>query len=331
MKINIIFDFKDSPTGGGNQFLKALKSYFISIKAYEEDPAQADIFLFNSHHCLKRVFLLKLKYPEKLFIHRVDGPIELYNTKKDRRDDIIFLTNELIADGTVFQSYWSRRMNKRQGMITKTFETVISNAVDPTLFNSNDRIPFSTNRKLKLVAASWSSNIKKGFKIYEWLDNNLNFEKYEMTFIGNSPVFFKNIRHIKPLKSADLALELKKNDIFITASQKDPCSNSLIEALSTGLPVIAFNDGGHPELLGKAGELFVDKEEIPNLIEIIADNYASYLKRIDGFSMEIAGESYFRFLEKVFLLNQNRKYIAKRFELNSVFIAKDILRYHFFK
>ena len=30
MKINIHYDFKDGPYGGGNQFLKALKNEFIS-------------------------------------------------------------------------------------------------------------------------------------------------------------------------------------------------------------------------------------------------------------------------------------------------------------
>lgn len=75
MKINIVFEFKDGPWGGGNQFLKALKDQFTKKNKYIKDPAGADIILFNSHHNLFKVILLKLKFPDKKFVHRIDGPI----------------------------------------------------------------------------------------------------------------------------------------------------------------------------------------------------------------------------------------------------------------
>ena len=55
MKINFIFDLQDGPTGGGNNFLKLLKNKFIQDDLYTEDPNQADIFLFNSHHHIDAV------------------------------------------------------------------------------------------------------------------------------------------------------------------------------------------------------------------------------------------------------------------------------------
>ena len=61
LKINIVFDFTDNPWGGGNQFLKALSQELIKKSFYTEDESGADIFLFNSHHSLKKVFKLKLK------------------------------------------------------------------------------------------------------------------------------------------------------------------------------------------------------------------------------------------------------------------------------
>ena len=105
----------DGPWGGGNQFLKALKYTFEAKGYYENDPIQADAFLFNSHHNLKKVIKLKRKYPNKIFIHRVDGPMAYRGRSGKKIDKQIFRINSLLADGTVFQSEWSRRESYKKG------------------------------------------------------------------------------------------------------------------------------------------------------------------------------------------------------------------------
>ena len=47
----------------------------------------------------------------------------------------------------------------------------------------------------------------------------------------------------------ELSNELRENDIFIFASKKEACSNAFIEAANCGLPAVALNDGGNPEIL----------------------------------------------------------------------------------
>ena len=255
MNIHIIFNIQNKPTGGGNQFLKALKNYFVQINSYTENPNDADIFLFNSYQYIKNVIKLKKKYPDKLFAHRIDGPIRLYSKMSDKRDDIINTTNKYIADATIFQSEWSKEQNLKLGLNRTAFDTTIINAPDKYIFNKTGKKEIDQSKKIRLIATSWSSNKSKGFSTYKWLDDNLDFSKYDMTFCGNSPVKFKNIKHILPLPEEKLAKQLKLHDIFITASQKDPCSNSLTEALHCGLPAIALNDGGHPEIIKNAGKL----------------------------------------------------------------------------
>ncbi len=104
MKINILFQSKNGPSGGGNKFLKLLKDYFILKKSYEHQTSKADIILFNSHHHINEVIKAKLNYPDKIFVHRIDGPMKLYNDENDQRDKIVYLVNKYIADATVFQS-----------------------------------------------------------------------------------------------------------------------------------------------------------------------------------------------------------------------------------
>src|SRR3989339_667991 len=97
LKIHIVFKFKNGPWGGGNQFLKALCDEFKKNGIYEDDPAKADAILFNSHHKLKEVLKLKFKYPQKKFIHRIDGPIFLIRGKDFTIDKAIFDFSKKIA------------------------------------------------------------------------------------------------------------------------------------------------------------------------------------------------------------------------------------------
>ncbi len=258
LKIHILYNFHAGPFGGQNQFLKALKKNLMEKGVYEEEALKADIILYHSfklEHFIE-IINLKLKFPKKLFINRIDGPIYLVRGTDPDIDHIIYDINSLIADGTIFQSEWSKEANQKEGLKKNRFENIILNASDPDIFNPKNKAQFKKLNKIRLITTSWSSNWNKGFKIYKYLDENLNFSKYEMTFIGKSPIKFRNIKWIKPLKSEDLAFQLKHHDIFITASQYESCSNSLIEALNCGLPAIVLNDGGNPEIISKAGLFF---------------------------------------------------------------------------
>jgi len=296
VKVHILFEFQQGPWGGGNQFLKSLKKYLNSIDAYDENIKSAQIILFNSHQCISKVAKVKFNHPEKTFIHRIDGPIRLYSRTNDKRDNIVFAANKYLADATIFQSNWSQQQNKRLGLPQKVFETVISNAPEPTIFNRYENKSFSTDRKTRLIATSWSPNWRKGFDVYQWLDENLDFSNYEMAFVGKSPIQFKNIEIISPLSSKDLAKKLKENDIFIFASPIEACSNSLLEALHCGLPAIGPNQSSTPELIGRGGETFSEPNEIPVLLEKIKKNYHKYQADISNPSIEDIGKRYYDFM-----------------------------------
>lgn len=318
MKIYIAFELVNKPWGGGNQFLQALRNYFESAGCLAECVSDADAVLFNSYQFIPDVVKLKKRYPEKVFVHRIDGPIRLYNSMDDVRDDITNLTNKYIADATVFQSDWSKGRNLEMGLGQAPFETTITNAPNPTIFNREGRIAFSRDRKIRLIATSWSMNIKKGFDTYRWLDQNLDFGKYEMTFVGKSPYEFENINHIQPLPSEELARQLKQHDIFLTASQKDPCSNSLVEALHCGLPAVVLNDGGHPELMGKAGIAFDRQEQILGGLENIVTNYSEYQAAIVRPKMDSVAEQYREFIESICNKVKIGEYTPKRPTRNEI-------------
>jgi len=60
---------------------------------------------------------------------------------------------------------------------------------------------------------------------------------------------------------------LRLQDVYVTASLNDPCSNALLEALACGLPALYVRSGGHSELVGDAGLPYDAKEDLPNLLD----------------------------------------------------------------
>ena len=332
MKIHILYNFKDQPWGGGNQFLKALRKELDRQGHYCNSLEDADVILFNSYpfgaeHYFDRILQLKRQYPEKIIVFRLDGPISLIRGRHTEVDQAIALFNEVFVDGIVFQSKWCQKKNKEIFKISAPFETIIHNAPDKDIFNKKDKKAFDPEY-VRLIATSWSANWRKGFDIYKFLDENLNFSRYSMTFIGNSPVEFKNIRWIKPLPSQEVAKHLKQHDIYITASRNDPCSNSLIEALSCGLPAVAMNDGGHPELIQQGGELFNSRDDVLMAIDKVADNYEYYASHLLEFSIEEVARQYYDFASRIYNAAKKGDYTPRRIDWHSmgkVYFMKSVI------
>ena len=296
MKVFVIYESINEPTGGGNQFLKMLKKEFARQGVSGDAPEESDILLFNSHHFLDKVHSYKKSFPNKKFVHRIDGPMRLYNDLSDARDQQVYFANETFADATVYQSEWSKNKNLEMGLEINKDYTIIQNCADNSIFFPPQK-PRPRREKIRLFSSSWSNHPKKGFDFYSYLDQNLDFDKYEYSFAGRSPINFKNIKNLGPLKSEDLADKLRRSDIFVTASQNDPCSNSLIEALSCGLTCIALNSGGHPEIAKNNRLLFENKLDFFNILEEACDRLTD-LKIITNKPKDVA-EKYLNFFKKI--------------------------------
>jgi glycosyltransferase involved in cell wall biosynthesis len=272
--VSFFFDFQPPPYGGGNQFLLALRGE-LERTGYRTETnrisARTRACIFNSFN-FDPLRLEWLKRRDCRLIHRVDGPISVYrNSEEPGLDRDIWELNRRFADATVFQSAYSLNRHREMGLEFNK-AVIISNAVDSGIFHNHGRVPFGRDRRIRLVTSSWSMHPNKGADIFKWMDENLDWSHYEMSFFGRSPVNFQNIRMVSPLASAPLADELRKYDIFITASRHEACSNALLEALSCGLPALYINSGSNPEIAGAGGLGFNAPEEIPiQLSKLIAD------------------------------------------------------------
>ena len=276
--VSLWHEFREPPYGGGNQFMLALRGAFekLGVSVYDNRMADdVDVHICNSAWFNTRKFLDASRRGGLRMIHRIDGPISLIRGSDRTLDDQVFKLNAQFASATIIQSEWCYRHLLEMGF-EPVRPMIVSNSVNGEIFHARGRATFDPTRKIRLISASWSDNPRKGGPVYKWLDEHLDWDRFEYTFVGRTQEHFKNVKHVPAVPSEDLAQLLRKHDIYLTASERDPCSNSLVEALACRLPALFLNDGGHPELVGLGGLSFEKREEIPVQLERLVACYGQF-------------------------------------------------------
>lgn len=279
LRISLWHEFRKPPYGGGNQFMmalaKGLNQLGVDVVTNRLDRS-VDVHICNSAWFDAKILQAATKHERLNIIHRVDGAVGVARGTGDHaEDDRIYHFNAQLASATVYQSAWCFKQLQALGYVAKR-PVIIRNSVNGDIFNKNGRLPWNPHRKVRLISSSWSDNPRKGGPLFKWLDHNLNFDRFEYTFVGRVKETFDNIRHIPPLSSERLARLLKQHDIYIMASRGEACSNALIEALACGLPALYLNDGGNPELVLLGGLPFHDEHDILGQLDRISSNYPAF-------------------------------------------------------
>lgn len=263
--VAVFHEFHAPPYGGGNQFLLALVGELERRgRTVERNRLSrgTPACLYNSFNFDFRRLRRSVRADVRM-VHRVDGPVGVYRGFDDGTDARIAAINEL-ADVTILQSQFSLDKHRELGIELRN-PVVIRNSVDPSIFHPPDpqRAP---GERLRVIATSWSANPRKGADILAWIDENLDFSAYDVTFAGNTEQAFANIRVVQPVPSREVAELLREHDVYLAASRDDPCSNALLEALACGLPAAFLRSGGHPELVGEGGLGFDAPAELPAVL-----------------------------------------------------------------
>jgi glycosyltransferase involved in cell wall biosynthesis len=270
--IAVFHEFHAPPYGGGNQFLIAL------VREWRKRGLAVELNRLSGRTpaCLYNSFnfdfgrLHRFARDGVQMVHRVDGPIGVYRGFDDGTDRRIVSVNHELARATVLQSRYSLEKHLELGLDLRD-PVVIPNAVDPGIFHPpRERAPIGS-RRLRVITTSWSANPRKGADVLTWLDRNLDFQAFDVTFAGQTEARFERIRAVGALPSEPLADLLRRHDVFLAASRDDPCSNALLEGLACGLPAVFRRSGGHPELVGEGGIGFDDPEELPTVLARLRD------------------------------------------------------------
>ena len=163
-------------------------------------------------------------------------------------------------------SKWLANCAQNSFLLKDSNIQVIQNGVDLEIFKKLDK-SFSKNvlnldmsKKYILFGAMNSTSDKR--KGYDLLKKALEILKKEfylkdvvlLIFGANKPQYNEDLGfEVKYLGqiSDDVTLSLIYNsaDVFIAPSREDNLPNTIVEAISCGLPCIAFNIGGMPDLI----------------------------------------------------------------------------------
>ena len=262
----------NSASGGGFRFLFNLKTALDSSLNYTSIE-NAETLLFNSHHWGSQLRHLPsiLNRRNYRIILRIDGPLHIARSSKldILLDFCIYLFAYFFADGIIFQSSWSRSKFFQKFPSLPIANAVIHNGVNQSVFFASFK---TSSTPLSIVSTSWSPNPNKGFDRLSFLDQHLDFSRFNLSFCGNSPVSFDNINVLPPMSPNDLSLFYSSQHVYLQTSYVESCSNALLEAISSHLYPIVPSNSSHPELIPIYGSLYSSNDEILEILhQIISD------------------------------------------------------------
>mgnify|MGYP006090993321 FL=1 len=288
MKVSIGSRIVEGPWGGGNLFAINLRDYLIEHGhevIFDLSDKDIDLILLTdprskkeSSSTFNHTDILNYKTlinPNVSVVQRINECDERKNTDNINQ---LYLEASNISDQVIFVSSWLRDIYTNLGL-NKDKTSVILAGSNKNIFNDDKSLMWDGKEKLKIVTHHWSSHRNKGFQTYEELDNlllNNNWKnQIEFSYIGNlsSEYPLPNTKLSKPLHDKELAEELKKNHVYITASENEPSGNHHIEAAQCGLPIIFLDSGGIPEYCKGYG---VKLEQLEKSLETMQKNYLVY-------------------------------------------------------
>lgn len=299
------FAHKPSSIGGPGSFQKLLEEKLLSenhtiVYAGENKKIIPNVVLVIGG--TRRLFwLLKLKISGSKIVHRLDGKNWqqsilndgfLVTCKSRAVNWLISSIKFFLADAVIYQSKFVASIWDKKNKL-KTNHHIIYNSVNIKEFKPVNK-NLSNNSSFSIVCVEGCVNGLPAINILR------SIKSYPIEIYGNVSKQIKksfekapqdNIFFNGPVSRSIIKEKLAGLKIFLNLETNPPCPNSVIEALSSGVPIIGFDNGSLNELVGDAGIILPygagnpwrlespDLEEIENAINKIKNNYTFFSKQ----------------------------------------------------
>ncbi|MDA9801510.1 hypothetical protein N9C88_03610 [Candidatus Pseudothioglobus singularis] len=326
MKVSIGYKIKSGPWGGGNRFVLDLKNS-LEFEGHDVvfdlvDPDIDIILIINPRYRRNQnvtfgagriLNYLIFKNPHAIVVQRINECDERKNT---RGMNFQLKTINYLADHTVFIASWLKKLNLWRG---ESAHSVILNGADKEIFYPAKNKGLINNRPLRIVTHHWGGNLLKGFDVYECLDKMLDdsrwSSKIDFTYIGNLPkgFKFKNVNHILPLNGKALADNIRKNDVYLTASINEPAGFHHIEGACCGLPLLYRNSGALPEYCEGFGVEFTGVFDFQEKLDLMFNCYDDLYKKMSQYpnTSSIRIREFIRLFEDLYSRNKEISFRRK--------------------
>ncbi|MFP4529602.1 MAG: glycosyltransferase family 4 protein [Candidatus Kapaibacterium sp.] len=311
----IPFEFY-SYIGGPTTFMRNLKEYLDAHNYnYANKLSNADGIFFPIS--FDRPALNKIKKSGGRIIQRLDGIWYPEKHGPEYKELNRYVRDIYInyADHVVFQSEYSRRQCFAMlGEIPEDRYSLIYNGVDQSRFFP-DESPHNSDL-FRIVTTGNFRNKDMIEPVIHALDSLAGDYKFEFDVIG--PIRNNNLASLLkrdytichgPLGRPQIADKLRHADIFVYSHLNPPCPNSVLEAISSGLPVVGYDSGSMSELCHFSKELLAyvsddifqsyddfDAGKLAEKFRLCIDNYEEYkttaMRHSRDYSFEKCGKAY---------------------------------------
>lgn len=271
-------------------------------------------------------------YFNKNYVMRVDG---IYFDNKDTTGNSKLYNNQIFesiinSKGVIYISDFSKQMvHKFYGKLNLP-EIIIHNKVPLNLFSPNGQnyrqeLGIDKNDRVLITSAHWRRHkrLKETIELLKFL-NNQNNHNYKLIVLGGvkKTSYNDNIFYIGEVNPDLLSKWYRSADIYVHLAWIEPCGNTQIEAMASGLPVICCNNGGIGETVKKANAGIVvdcdDNFEMdyidyynppePNYLKLvdavnkIFDNLSKFKNEInyEYLNIDIGAQQYYQFIRGIY-------------------------------
>jgi glycosyltransferase involved in cell wall biosynthesis len=242
--------------GGSVSFARVLAEALpaLGIEVCLDREAPADVVLVFAQHATDRL-LARHRARGARILHRLDERIDPGEAGPRRRKHRRILALNAWADVTVFQSEFVQR---NMGPVTSApASCVIHNGVDPMVFGPSGPT-VTLEGEPAVLHVSWSIGESKRLdRIAELLD--VGPPGLRLHCVGRHAetgaawLSHPRVSILGPRSREQVAALLRGADLLFFPSELEPCPNTPLEAMASGLPVLYHASGGTPELLEDAG------------------------------------------------------------------------------
>lgn len=288
--------------GGTLVKIKRLKRFF------PENNFSFNIVYVLSNSVYLPLFALKILKKRNIpIVHNQNGVFyPSWYSGDYKNKNMLMATQYKYADYVFFQSEFCKKIaEKFLGKCNSRYE-ILYNAVDTDFFRPDNIKKLEKNDFFFLITGKFTKihfyHLKKTILAINVLKHNKYKLKLKLAgsfsrklklqiddLLINEKINKNKIIFIGEFKQ-ELANQVYNNaDAFVYLMHQSPCPNSVIEAMSCGLPILYSNSGGVPEIVGaKCGVALNVKNSFHEVdcpdIEIIQEGMKSLIEKYTYFS-----------------------------------------------
>ena len=325
-KSKIVFANNLADRGGPSEFMQKLKSYLLKHNYYvchgRVDQNTKAFIVTSSTKRIDRLIYCKIKKVK--IILRLDG-IWYFSVRRSNGllkylyfksvNLLMSIIRRYFADVIIYQSKFVEEWwNSCYGNVSKRSLVIYNGCKIPDIKFKEKLV----SKRIKIVCIEGNLvNDKNTIKLISKMIDCLNSNKFDnISIYGNSNKKLKDhfindkrvVFHDHVTKS-ELEEVRKQKTLHLALDLNSACSNSVIESMSFGNPVLALNTGSLSEIVKNSGilidvkgstfkdEVIFNDKQFYDAVNDLVINYETYSKSAyfrarDIFSLDTMGQNY---------------------------------------